>query len=125
MPAPCKLAFCIFTAVVWHNCSAVTEFGSHITSCIVLAFLLSQHSIGTMLDWHMHPAYIRNIAWLYKLGLTWPLVGRVGLAECGSAAASEAAEGLAEDGLKSWRVAREGGRGWAPSWGCWNWALGE
>lgn len=60
-----------------------------------------------------------------EVGLTWPLLGRVGLAEWGSATASQADAGLAEEGLKSWRVAREGGRGWGVSWGRRQCALGE
>lgn len=55
------------------------------------------------------------------LKLTWPLLGRAGLAVAASEAAlSTADEGLAEEGLKSWRVALEGGWGWGPpSWKCW------
>ena len=56
---------------------------------------------------------------------TWLLLGRVGLAEPCSATESEAGDARAEEGLKSWRVAREGGRGWGASWGRGKWALGE
>ena len=61
------------------------------------------------------------------LKLTWPLLGRAGLAVAASEVTlSTADEGLAEEGLKSWRVALEGGLGWRhPSWGCWTWAVGE
>ncbi len=61
------------------------------------------------------------------LKLTWPLLGRACLAGAASEETlSTADDGLAEEGLKSWRVALEGGRGWTPpSWGCWTWAVGE
>jgi len=46
------------------------------------------------------------------LKLTWPLLGRAGLAGAASEELLSAAdEGRAEEGLKSWRVALEGGRG--------------
>ena len=67
----------------------------------------------------------RNQGRVGWVGLTWPLLGRMGLAECGSATASQADDGLADEGLKSWRVAREEGRGWGASWGRWQCALGE
>lgn len=46
------------------------------------------------------------------LKLTWPLLGRAGLAGAASEENLSAADdGRAEEGLKSWRVALEGGRG--------------
>lgn len=54
-----------------------------------------------------------------SLRLTWPLLGRVGLAGPPSAEAlSVADEDLAEEGLNNWRVALEGPRGLDPSWEC-------
>lgn len=56
-----------------------------------------------------------NLLHVNKKGHTWLLLGRVGLAAPCSATESEAGEARAEEGLNSWRVAREGGRGWGAS----------